>query len=259
MTEQTIQLTAEQAALRDRILAVLVENPLTNTNKGVRVYNNFTKIVHWMMNGDDGRYPMTNANVQSLFTAHKRIGDVEGLMRGLTELVTSVQEEKNELLRRTEAAEARAAACEASLKAVHKTLEELSATLTAAAEKPKTKKATKKTVQEDDLDPQIEVHSSEPPASQAAPQAAPQAPADDLMADLGALDPAPLVGEKAPAGSVPSAVERAAQDAARSAGAIAPQDELVELLAKDVDAGTVSAEAVNALTAELDELMGGGS
>nr|DAD83123.1 MAG TPA: hypothetical protein [Podoviridae sp. ctlpi2] len=252
MTTQTIQLTAEQAALRDRILAVLVENPLADAKKAELVHNNFIKIVHWMMNGDDGRYPMTNENVRSLFTAHKRVGELENHVKALTELVTSVQAEKNELLRRVEAAEARAAACETSLKAVHKTLEELSATLTAAAEKPKTKKATKKAAPEDDADPQIEVHSPEPPpASQAA--------TDDLMADLGVLDPAPPVGEKAPAGSVPPAVERAAQAAAQSASAMSSLDEQVELLAKDVDAGTVSAEAVNALTAELDALIGGGS
>lgn len=256
MTTQTIQLTAEQAALRDRILAVLVENPLSDAKKAELVYNNFIKIVHWMMHGDDGRYPMTNDNVRSLFTAHKRVGELENHVKGLSELVTSVQAEKNELLRRTEAAEARAAACEASLKAVHNTLEELSSALTAAAEKPKTKKATKKAVQEDALDQQIEVHSPEPqPASQAASQAA----TDDLMADLGAIDPAPPVGEKAPSGSVPPAVERAAQAAAQSAGAMSSLDEQVELLAKDVDAGTVSAEAVNALTAELDALIGGGS
>lgn len=251
MTTQTIQLTAEQAALRDRILAVLVENPLTDAKKAALVYNNFTKIVHWMMKGDDGRYPMTNDNVRSLFTAHSRVAELENHVKGLTELVTRVQADKNELLRRTEAAEARAAACEASLTAVHKMLEELSSALT-ATEKPKTKKATKKAEQADDLDPQIEVHSPEPqPTSQAA--------TDDLMADLGAIDPAPPVGEKAPAGSVPPAVERAAQAAAQSAGAMSSLDEQVELLAKDVDAGTVSAEAVNALTAELDALIGGGS
>lgn len=251
MTTQTIQLTAEQAALRDRILAVLVENPLADAKKAALVYSNFTKIVHWMMNGDDGRYPMTNDNVRSLFTAHKRVGELENHVKGLKELVTSVQAEKNELLCRVEAAEARAAACEESLKAVHQTLEELSEALT-AAEKPKTKKATKKVAPEDDADPQIEVHS---PESSPAPQAA----TDDLMADLGVLDPAPPVGEKAPGGSVPLAVERAAQAAAQSASAMSSLDEQVELLARDVDAGTVSAEAVNALTAELDALIGGGS
>lgn len=191
------------------------------------MYNNFTKIVDWVIRGKDSQFPMP-----------------EGLANAIDAMNTAIHRAAaaNDIaaqaIARAEAAEKHADALRADVAALLARVEALETA--APAEKPKRTRKPKE----------------EKPAEEAAPAASPitpPAPETPVMADLGAPAPQPQSPQSYAAG----------QSAGTVQAQVSPQlhthadEEAIGLTAAAIGAGDVNPKSLAQLETEIAAAMGG--
>ena len=186
------------------------------------MYNNFLKIVDWVVRGKDSQFPMPGALSQAfaaLDTAIHRAAVANDIAA--------------QAIARAEAAERHADALRADVAALLARVEALETA--APAEKPKRTRKPKE----------------EKPAAEAAPAASPitpPAPETPVMADLGAPAPQQQVAGQ-PAGAVQAQVPPQLQTHA--------DEEAIGLTAAAIGAGDVNPKSLEQLETEIAAAMGG--
>ena len=186
------------------------------------MYNNFLKIVDWVVRGKDSQFPMPGAlsqAVTALDTAIHRAAAANDIAA--------------QAIARAEAAEKHADALRADVAALLARVEALETA--APAEKPKRTRKPKE----------------EKPAEEAAPAASPitpPAPETPVMADLGAPAPQPQAAGQ-PAGAVQAQVSPQLQTHS--------DEEAISLTAAAIGAGDVNPKSLAQLEAEIAAAMGG--
>lgn len=191
------------------------------------MYNNFTKIVDWVIRGKQSQFPMPEALAQAVAALDTAI-----------HRAAAANDIAAQAIARAEAAEKHADALRADVAALLARVEALETA--APAEKPKRTRKPKE----------------EKPAEEAAPAASPitpPAPETPVMADLGA--------------SVPQQQAPQPQAAVQSAGAVQAQvspqlqthsdEEAISLTAAAIGAGDVNPKSLAQLETEIAAAMGG--
>lgn len=211
-------------------------NPVPTTQLSSKVnsdildlmYNNFTKIVDWVIRGKASQFPMPEALAQAVAALDTAI-----------HRAAAANDIAAQAIARAEAAEKHADALRADVAALLARVEALETA--APAEKPKRTRKPKE----------------EKPAEEASP-ITPPAPETPVMADLGAPAPAP-----APSPAPVPQPQAAVQSAGAVQAQVPPQlqthadEEAISLTAAAIGTGDVNPKSLEQLETEIAAAMGG--
>lgn len=191
------------------------------------MYNNFLKIVDWVVRGKDSQFPMPGALAQAI-----------EVLDAALHRAAAANDIAAQAIARAEAAEKHADALRADVAALLARVEALETA--APAEKPKRTRKPKE----------------EKPAEEAAPAASPitpPAPETPVMADLGAPAPQPQVPQSYAAGQSAGAVQAQVPPQLQTNA----DEEAISLTAAAIGAGDVNPKSLAQLETEIAAAMGG--
>ena len=191
------------------------------------MYNNFTKIVDWVIRGKQSQFPMPGALAQAVAALDTAI-----------HRAAAANDIAAQAIARAEAAEKHADALRADVAALLARVEALETA--APAEKPKRTRKPK------------EEKPAEEAASPAASPITPPAPETPVMADLGAPSPA-LAPQQQAAGQSAGAVQAQVPPQLQTNA----DEEAISLTAAAIGAGDVNPKSLAQLETEIAAAMGG--
>lgn len=217
MTDQTQQ----PAQLSEKVTPTLLD----------RMYNNFTKLTDWVINGENSKYPMPKALAWLFGTTKKNESDIDELKSLVTTLQKNLVTKEQQIVTLAN----NIAVIDANNKELAKQLSDL-VTQQAQASQPAAP------VQVQVQAPQPIVVEPVEPVQVAVQAQAPVAPVVDELVDLD--DVATAQAPQAPQAPEPVTAS------------VSPNEQAIQVSAAAVDAGNIDPTSYQALDAEISNLLG---